>query len=277
LRGVEGVAFAGEPQVSGSGRTALLFVTPTTSPQSSESTALVHRLRDEVLPSIERRGVDVDVGGLTASVVDQADLVRSRLPLLIGVVVGLSFLFLLLAFRSPLIALKAGVMNLLAVGAAYGVLALAAEGGAFGQLLGIDGDTPVPPFMPVMMFAVLFGLSMDYEVFLVSRMREEYLRHGDTGRAVAEGLAKTARVITAAAAIMVAVFLAFLVSDEIFLKLLGVGMATAIFLDATVVRMVLVPALMQLFGSANWWIPRWLDRRLPRVAVERPPPTAEKA
>ena len=135
--------------------------------------------------------------------------------------VGLSFLFLLAAFRSPLIALKAGVMNLLAVGAAYGVLALAAEGGWFGQLLGIDGDTPVPPFMPVMMFAVLFGLSMDYEVFLLSRIREEYLRHGDNSRAVSDGLAKTARVITAAAAIMVVVFLAFLVSDEVFLKLLG--------------------------------------------------------
>jgi RND superfamily putative drug exporter len=222
-----------------------------------------------VLPQIEQGGVDVQVGGLTASVVDQSDLVGSRLPLLIGAVVGLSFLFLLAAFRSPLIALKAGVMNMLAVGSAYGVLALAAEGGWFGQLIGIDADTPVPPFMPVMMFAVLFGLSMDYEVFLLSRMREEYLGHGQTHRAVADGLAKTARVITAAAAIMVAVFLAFLVSDEIFLKLLGVGMATAIFLDATVVRMVLVPALMQLFGRANWWIPRWLDRRLPRFDVER--------
>ncbi|MGH2572803.1 MAG: MMPL family transporter, partial [Actinomycetota bacterium] len=213
--------------------------------------------------------VEVHVGGLTASVVDQSDLIGSRLPLLIAAVVGLSFLFLLAAFRSPLIALKAGVMNLLAVGAAYGVLALAAEGGWFGELLGIDTDTPVPPFMPVMMFAILFGLSMDYEVFLLSRMREEYLGHGQTSRAVADGLAKTARVITAAAAIMVAVFLALAVSDEIFLKLLGVGMATAIFLDATVVRMLLVPALMQLFGRANWWIPRWLDRTLPRFDVDR--------
>jgi RND superfamily putative drug exporter len=165
-------------------------------------------------------------------------------------------------------------MNLLSVGAAYGVLALAAEGGRFGQLLGIDADTPVPPFMPVMMFAVLFGLSMDYEVFLLSRIREEYLGHGQSSRAVADGLAKTARVITAAAAIMVAVFLAFLVSDEIFLKLLGVGMATAILLDATVVRMVLVPALMQLFGRANWWTPAWLERVLRRLDLERVRPTA---
>jgi RND superfamily putative drug exporter len=277
LRSEPGVAFVSEPRLNEAGDAALLTVVPTSSPQDAATTTLVHRLRDDVLPEVENGGVDVNVGGLTASVVDQSDLVGSRLPLLIAAVVGLSFLFLLAAFRSPLIALKAGVMNLLAVGAAYGVLALAAEGGWFGQLIGIDSDTPVPPFMPVMMFAVLFGLSMDYEVFLLSRMREEYLGHGQTSRAVADGLAKTARVITAAAAIMVAVFLAFVVSDEIFLKLLGVGMATAIFLDATVVRMVLVPALMQLFGRANWWIPRWLDRRLPRFDVERAAVAAEKA
>jgi RND superfamily putative drug exporter len=276
FRAEPGVAFVSEPRVNEAGDTAFLTVVPTSSPQDSATTDLVHHLRDDVLPPIEQGGIDVHVGGLTAAVVDQSDLVGSRLPLLIAAVVGLSFLFLLAAFRSPLIALKAGVMNLLAVGAAYGVLALAAEGGWFGQLLGIDGDTPVPPFMPVMMFAVLFGLSMDYEVFLLSRIREEYLRHGQNSRAVSDGLAKTARVITAAAAIMVAVFLAFLVSEEIFLKLLGVGMATAIFLDATVVRMVLVPALMQIFGRANWWIPSWLDRRLPRFDVE-PPLAADKA
>jgi putative drug exporter of the RND superfamily len=157
------------------------------------------------------------------------------------------------------------VMNLLSVGAAYGVVALAAEGGALGSLLGVDTDTPVPPFIPVMMFAILFGLSMDYEVFLLSRVREEYLRTGNTSTAVADGLAKTARVITAAAAIMVVVFLAFVFSTEVFLKLMGVGMATAILVDATVVRMVLVPAVMQLLGRRNWWIPRWLDRILPRL------------
>ncbi|MGH3034107.1 MAG: MMPL family transporter [Gaiellaceae bacterium] len=276
LRSQPGVAFVSEPRLNEDGDAALLTVVPTSSPQDAATTDLVHRLRDDVLPQIESAGVSVHVGGLTASVVDQSDLVGARLPLLIGAVVGLSFLFLLAAFRSPLIALKAGVMNLLAVGAAYGVLALAAEGGWFGQLIGIDADTPVPPFMPVMMFAVLFGLSMDYEVFLLSRMREEYLGHGQASRAVADGLAKTARVITAAAAIMVAVFLAFVVSDEIFLKLLGVGMATAILLDATVVRMVLVPALMQLMGRANWWIPGWLDRFLPRLGgdFERAPEPA---
>jgi RND superfamily putative drug exporter len=254
-----------EPRINDAGDAALLTVVPASSPQAAATTDLVHRLRDDLVPVIERRGIEAHVGGLTASVVDQGDVVGSRLPLLIAAVVGISFLFLLSAFRSPLIALKAGIMNLLAVGAAYGVLALAADGGWFGQLLGIDTDTPVPPFMPVMMFAVLFGLSMDYEVFLVSRIREEYLSHGATDRAVADGLAKTARVVTAAAAIMVAVFLALAVSEEIFLKLLGVGMATAIFLDATVVRMLLVPALMQIFGRANWWIPTWLERKLPRL------------
>jgi RND superfamily putative drug exporter len=159
-------------------------------------------------------------------------------------------------------------MNLLSVGAAYGVIALVAEGGAVGELIGIDTATPIAPFIPVMMFAILFGLSMDYEVFLLSRVREEFLGHGETSRAVAEALAKTARVITAAAAIMVVVFLAFLASDEVFLKLMGVGMATAILVDATIVRMVLVPAVMQLLGRANWWIPGWLDRRLPRLDVE---------
>jgi putative drug exporter of the RND superfamily len=271
LRADPGVAFVSEPRFNEGKDAALLTVVPASSPQDPATTDLVHRLRDDVVPQIEDGGLEVHVGGLTASVVDQSDLVGGRLPLLIAAVVGFSFLFLLAVFRSPLIALKAGVMNLLAVGAAYGVLALAAEGGWFGQLLGIDGDTPVPPFMPVMMFAVLFGLSMDYEVFLLSRMREEYLHHGDTSRAVADGLAKTARVITAAAAIMVAVFLALAVSDEIFLKLMGVGMATAILLDATVVRMVLVPALMQLFGRANWWTPGWLDRLLPRLDRDQGP------
>jgi putative drug exporter of the RND superfamily len=194
--------------------------------------------------------------------------IKARMPLFIIGVVGLSFVLLLLAFRSPLIALKAGIMNLLSVSAAYGVMTLAANGGGLSRLIGIDHEVPVAPFMPVMMFAILFGLSMDYEVFLISRIREEYLKHGDTSRAVADGLAKTARVITAAAAIMVVVFLAFLASQEVFLKLLGIGLASAVFLDATLVRMVLVPAVMQLLGKANWWIPSWLERVLPRLDVE---------
>ena len=254
-----GVAFTSAPVVSREGDTALRVVTPISAPQAQATTDLVHRLRDELPPGVM-------VGGTGAALVDQSELVAGRLPLFIGGVLVMSFLLLLCAFRSPLIALKAGAMNLLSVGAAYGVIALFAQGGFFGGLIGIDTATPVAPFIPVMMFAILFGLSMDYEVFLLSRVREEYLRHGDTSRAVAEGLARTARVITAAAAIMVAVFLAFVTSGAVFLKLLGIGMATAILVDATIVRMVLVPALMQLLGNANWWIPAWLDRLLPRPA-----------
>jgi RND superfamily putative drug exporter len=261
MRGLEGVSHVTPIRTSPDGRAALFSVMPATSPQDAETSDLVDRLR-ELTPS------GVYVGGLTAAVIDQSDYVAGRIPLFIAGVVLLSFLLLLLAFRAPLIALKAGVMNLFSVGAAYGVVALAAEGGWFGSLLGVDTDTPVPPFIPVMMFAVLFGLSMDYEVFLLSRVREEYRRTGETSTAVADGLAKTARVITAAAAIMVVVFLAFIFSTEVFLKLMGVGMATAILVDATVVRMVLVPAVMQLMGRANWWIPRWLDRVLPKLDGE---------
>jgi RND superfamily putative drug exporter len=216
-------------------------------------------------------GTDVEahVGGVTASLDDQSEYMKDRLPLFIAGVVGLSFLLLLVAFHSPLISLKAGIMNLLSVGAAYGVMTLVANGGAVSELIGIDQEVPIAPFMPVMMFAILFGLSMDYEVFLVSRIREEYLKDGDTRRAVADGLAKTARVITAAAAIMVVVFLAFVTAPDTFLKLFGIGLATAIFLDATLVRLVLVPAVMQLLGDRNWWIPNWLERILPRLDVER--------
>jgi RND superfamily putative drug exporter len=225
----------------------------------------VHALRDDVIPAATPEGMEVYVGGITAVVIDQSDYLAGRIPVFIGGVLLLSFALLLVAFRAPLISLKAGVMNLLSLFAAYGVVALAAEGGTLGSLIGVESDTPIPPFIPVMMFAILFGLSMDYEVFLLSRIREEYIRTGDTSGAVAAGLAKTARVITAAAAIMVVVFLAFVFSSEVFLKLMGLGMATAILVDATVVRLVLVPAVMQLLGRANWWIPRWLDRVLPRL------------
>ena len=214
-------------------------------------------------------GITAEIGGVTAALEDQSEYMKGRLPLFTAGVVGLSFLLLLVAFHSPLISLKAAVMNLLSVSAAYGVMTVVAKGGTIGGLIGIDHEVPVAPFMPVMMFAILFGLSMDYEVFLISRIREEYLKDGDTRRAVADGLAKTARVITAAAAIMVVVFLAFLAAPDVFLKLFGIGLASAIFLDATVVRMVLVPAVMQLLGERNWWIPNWLERILPRLEVER--------
>jgi putative drug exporter of the RND superfamily len=276
LRGEEGVAFVAQPQISRSGEAAILTVTPTTSPQDEATTDLVKHLRDAVLPQeLADTGIDAKVGGLNAALEDQSDYIVDRIPIFVLGVVGLSFLLLLVAFHSPLISLKAGIMNLLSVSAAYGVMTLVAQGGTLGQLIGIDHEVPIAPFMPVMMFAILFGLSMDYEVFLVSRIREEYLRNGDTRNAVADGLAKTARVITAAAAIMVVVFLSFAASPEVFLKLFGIGLASAIFLDATVVRMVLVPAVMQLLDHRNWWIPDWLERVLPRLDVERDAATAE--
>jgi putative drug exporter of the RND superfamily len=264
-----GVAFVSEPQVNRAGDAAIVVVTPATSPQDPRTKDLVDHLRDDVVPpAVKGTDVTVATGGMTASVIDQSTLVASRLPLFIAAVVGLSFLLLLVAFRAPVVAAKAALMNLLSIGAAYGVISLFAEGGFLGGLIGIDTEVPVAPFIPVMMFAILFGLSMDYEVFLLSRVREEFLRHGRTSVAVHHGLAKTARVITAAAAIMIAVFLAFVTSPESFLKLLGIGMATAILVDATIVRMVLVPAVMELLGRANWWLPSWLGRLLPRLDVE---------
>jgi RND superfamily putative drug exporter len=270
LRSENGVAFVADPQINQSGTAATITVIPTTSPQDKQTEDLVNRLRADVVPDeLAGTGISAEIGGVTAALEDQSEYMKDRLPVFIAAVVGLSFVILLVAFHSPLISLKAGVMNLLSVSAAYGVMTLVAKGGAVGELIGIDHEVPIAPFMPVMMFAILFGLSMDYEVFLISRIREEYLRHGDTRRAVADGLARTARVITAAAAIMVVVFLAFLAAPDTFLKLFGIGLASAIFLDATLVRMVLVPAVMQLLGNRNWWIPDWLERILPRLDVDR--------
>ena len=269
LRQDEGVAYVPPVRFNSDGTAAIVTVIPTTSPQDEATTELVERLRGTVIPAaIGDSEVNALVGGVNAALEDQSTYITDRIPLFIIGVVGLSFLLLLVAFHSPLISLKAGIMNLLSVCAAYGVMTLVAQGGAVGELIGIDHEVPIAPFMPVMMFAILFGLSMDYEVFLVSRIREEYLKDGNTRRAVADGLAKTARVITAAAAIMVVVFLAFVASPEVFLKLFGIGLAAAIFLDATLVRMVLVPAVMQLLDSRNWWIPDWLERALPSIDVE---------
>jgi len=265
LKRDSGVASVSSPALNRSGDTAVLTVAPRTSPQAAETAELIDRTRDELVPA---SGLDAKVGGATAAYIDQSETTAKRLPLFIGSVVGLAFLLLLASFRAPLVALKAAVMNVLSIGAAYGVVALVATGGFAGQLVGIDTETPVPPFIPVMMFAILFGLSMDYEVFLLSRIREAFLRHGSTTEAVTEGVANTARVITAAAAIMVAVFGAFVLSQEVFLKLIGVGLASAIVIDATVVRMVLVPAVMQLLGNRSWWMPRWVDRLVPEVDME---------
>jgi RND superfamily putative drug exporter len=269
IRTLPDVATVSAPQLNRDGNAALLVVTPRSSPQEEATETLVRDLRERVLPSeLGSAGIPTYVGGTTALAVDQGDYVADRLPVFVGAVVVLSLLLLVAAFRAPLIAAKAGVMNLLSVAAAFGVIALFAQGGFFGELIGIDQEVPIAPFVPVLMFAILFGLSMDYEVFLLSRVREEYLRVGSPSDAVTGGLRRTARVITAAAAIMVVVFLAFVVSDDTFLRLIGVGMATAILVDATVVRMALVPAIMQLLGRASWWMPRWLDRVVPRLDHE---------
>jgi RND superfamily putative drug exporter len=274
LRATDGVATVLPPAVNDAGDTAVITVIPTTGPQDAATERLVHTMRDHVLPdAVAGTGAEASVGGITAAFIDDSESTASRLPLIIGGVVALSFLLLMSVFRSLVVALKAAVMNLLSIGAAFGVMALAASGGWLGHLVGIENPTPVPAWLPMMMFAILFGLSMDYEVFLLSRVREEYVRTGDNSRAVADGLASTARVITAAAAIMVTVFGAFVIQDAVFLKLAGLGLATAVFVDATVVRLVLVPATMELLGDRNWWLPRWLDRLLPHVNVaDEPPP-----
>jgi len=272
LRDTPGVAAVTPPQVNSAGDTAVLTVVPTTGPQDEATKDLVHALRDDVIPAATAgTELDVHVGGVTASSIDStADIVK-RLPLLIGGVVLLSMFLLLVSFRSVAVAVKAAAMNLLSVAAAYGVVALVLEGGWAGQLLGIDNPTPLPAFVPVLMFAVLFGLSMDYEVFLVARMREVWVHRGDNAQAIVRGLAGTGRVITAAALIMVAVFSAFIPSPDVFLKVIGVGMAAAILIDATVVRMLLVPAIMHLLGRWNWWLPRRLDRVIPQLHVEGQP------
>jgi RND superfamily putative drug exporter len=243
-------------------------VIPTSAPQDEETTELVDRLRAEVLPAATD-GIDLDVlvSGQVALGVDFSDYLTERIPMFMGMVLGLSFLLLMTVFRSILVPVKAVVMNLLAIGAAYGVVTAIFQWGWFGGILGIE-PAPIEPFVPVMMFAVVFGLSMDYEVFLLSRIREEWLRGGDSHRSVADGLAATARVISAAAAIMVVVFGSFVLEPDRIIKLFGVGLATAVALDATVVRLLLVPATMELLGDKNWWLPRWLDRILPRIDVE---------
>ncbi|MGI9080378.1 MAG: MMPL family transporter [Acidimicrobiales bacterium] len=250
------------------GDTAILNVFPTNKPQDDATGQLVHRLRDSVIPAaVDSSGARVLVGGFTAISIDQSDYITRRLPIFIGSVVLLSFLLLTTVFRSPLVALKAGIMNLLSIAAAYGVMSFAVQGTWLGSLFNIP-ETPIPAFIPMIMFAILFGLSMDYEVFLLSRIREEYLRTGDNGAAVADGLAATARVITAAAAIMVFVFGVFIFDPNVFIKQIGLGLTTAVLVDATIVRMVLVPATMELLGNANWWMPGWLGKLLPEVHIE---------
>ncbi len=217
---------------------------------------------------IPATGVEANVGGLTAASTDFSNYLAGRMPLLIGVVLLLSFLLLMAVFRSVLVPLKAVVMNLLSIGAAYGILVAIFQWGWGMELIGVDRAGPIEAWVPMFLFAIVFGLSMDYEVFLLSRIKEEYDRTKDNATAVADGLAVTARVITAAALIMFCVFAAFALGDDRQLKLFGLGLAIAVLLDATIVRMLLVPATMELLGDRNWWIPKWLDRILPNIDVE---------
>jgi RND superfamily putative drug exporter len=242
---------------------------PTTAPQDEATTDLVTALRDDVIPAaVAGTGLDVDVTGSAAANIDVTHYLVGRMLFLFGAVLAVAFVLLMIVFRSLLVPIKAVVMNVASSAAAYGIVVAVFQWGWGGRLLGIEGG-PINPYVPLMLFAIVFGLSMDYEVFMLSRIREEYSRTGDAASAVADGLASTARVITAAAAIMVVVFASFMFEELRELKLFGIGLAVAVLLDATLVRMVVVPATMELLGDRNWWIPGWLDRLLPRLDVER--------
>jgi RND superfamily putative drug exporter len=268
LEADRGVAAVTAPTFNAAGDTAVLTANPTTSPQDAATDELVHHLRADVLPAaVDGTDARVSLTG-RAMVTDLTDRITSRLPIFIVAVVGMSFVLLMIVFRSVLVPLKAALMNLLSIAAAYGVLVAVFQWGWGKELIGLHSTMPINPFLPLIMFAILFGLSMDYEVFLLSRVREEYVETGDNHEAVVRGLSSTARVITSAALIMISVFGAFVLSDDPNGKLFGVGLAVAVLIDATLVRMILVPATMSLMGRANWWLPGWLDRILPHLDLE---------
>ena len=258
------------PSKTGSGDVVLVNVYPDSAPQDATTTDLVNHLRGHTIPqAVGDSGVKILVGGTTAIFVDFADVLSSKLPLFITLVVSLSFLLLMTVFRSFVIPLTAAVMNLLSIGAAFGILVAVFQWGDAGSLIGLNGTSPIEAFLPVMLFAILFGLSMDYQVFLVSRMHEEYIKSGGDNRvAVRNGLAATGKTITAAALIMILVFGSFILGGQRVIKEFGIGLAAGILVDAIFIRMAIVPSLMMLFGKANWWFPRWLDRALPRLAVD---------
>jgi RND superfamily putative drug exporter len=280
LGGEEGVAKTTPIVFNPAKDTAVFQVYPTTSPQSKETTALLDRIRNDVIPPIEAKtGTQLHVGGITAIFEDFGDAISEKLPLFIGVVVLLSALLLMIVFRSLLVPLKAMVMNLLSIGAAFGLIVAVFQWGWGASIIGVDGTGPIISFFPVFLFSIVFGLSMDYEVFLMSRIHEEWEHRQDATEAVTRGLALTGRVITAAAAIMVTVFASFMIGEDRIIKLFGLGLASAVFIDAVIIRSVLVPAVMQLFGKRAWYFPDWLSRILPRLHVEPaegdPSPTGE--
>jgi RND superfamily putative drug exporter len=268
LRHIRDVASVSPPRLSPQGRTTVFNVYPLSAPQDAATTDLVNRLRDDALPPVEHRtGTRILVGGPTATQIDFSHVLSSKLLLFIGIVVTLSALLLLVVFRSLVIPLQAAVMNLLSIGASMGVVVAIFQHGWLGSLFGVTGG-PIEAFIPVLLFAIIFGLSMDYEVFLISRIHEEWTRRRDASSAVASGLATTGRVITAAATIMVCVFLSFVTGNERVLKLFGLSLASAVFLDAFVIRSLLLPSVLELLGRRTWTLPRWMDRRLPHLAID---------
>lgn len=271
LRTTPGVASTGPAVFNRSGDTAVLTVVPDSAPQSRATSDLVDTLRQDVIPRAgQGDSMEVHVGGVTAAYDDFAEVIIGKLPLFVGVVIALGCVLLLLAFRSIGIPLKAAAMNVAAVASSFGVVVAIFQWGWGSERLGLGSAGPIEPFLPVIMVSVLFGLSMDYQVFLVSRMYEEWLETGDNRRAVRVGLAETSRVINSAAVIMISVFLAFVLSGDRIIAMFGIALAAAVALDAFVLRTLLVPALMHMLGGANWWLPAWLDRRLPRISIEPP-------
>jgi RND superfamily putative drug exporter len=269
LSGTEGVAGVGKPVVNDAGDTAVYQLFPTTSPQDNATSDLVKTIRDDVLPPVEEQyGFVAHVGGSTAIFDDFATYISGKLPLFFGIVIVLSALLLMAAFRSVLVPLKAVLMNVLSIGASFGVVVAIFQWGWLGSLIGLDETAPIESFLPVMVFAIVFGLSMDYEVFLMSRVHEEWDKRKDASEAVVHGLASTGRVITAAATIMICVFASFALGGNLTIKLFGVALASAVAIDAFVIRSILVPAIMELLGKRAWWLPAWLDRILPRLNVE---------
>ncbi|HEX5145455.1 MAG TPA: MMPL family transporter [Conexibacter sp.] len=272
LRGTPGVVAVTAAHTSPNGRTATLQAFPSSAPQDAATTDLVHALRDDRLPPVERAtGATVLVAGSTAVGIDFSTVLSSKLPLFIGVVVLLAALLLLVVFRSLVIPLQAAIMNLLSIGASLGAAVAIFQYGWLGDLIGVSPG-PIDAFIPVMLFSIVFGLSMDYEVFLVSRIHEEWVRRRDAHGAVIDGLARTGRVITAAATIMICVFLSFALNDNRAVKLFGASFAIAVFIDAFVVRCLLLPATLHVLGRRTWWLPKWLDDRMPHLAIEPPEP-----
>jgi RND superfamily putative drug exporter len=255
--------------VDRAGTAAVFTAVPTTAPSDSATGDTVQRLRDDVIPkATEGSRTVANVGGQAAGYIDLADRIADKLPQMILIVVGLSFIVLLVAFRSLLLPIKAAAANLLSVAAAYGVVTFVFQEGHGASLIGLDGPVPIASYVPLLMFAILFGLSMDYEVFLLTQIQEHFKESRDSHKAVVEGLASTGRVITSAALIMVCVFASFVLNGSAIVKQFGVGLAVAIAIDATVVRCLAVPAVMALLGDRAWWLPRWLDKILPRISVE---------